>query len=503
MGSQIQSPPAAFGRSVGLTFLIDTNILIAIEDHSRGGHLNGVEANNFASLAAKHGFLIAVADGSRKDFLRAAVPVRDSRLVQLARYHLLASVAPTEDQRLRAGVPTSASPNDQCDLEILCALDNHAAHYLVTEDVKLRQRAAAAGLADRALSLAEALLLLRALSGEPTRLPSVDTVAAYQVPVSAPILDSIRPDYLGFDEWWAKVQEERREVLIVGACESPDAICVLKVEAGAPSNVGAPTSLKLCTFKVAEHAPGKKLGELLLKAAVEAARRRGVDAIFFTVLPTKTDMLAFAEKFGFLKVQGAATGVAGELVLEKVLIPHGAVMPPLEHAIAYGPGEARAERAHIVPILPRYADELFPEASAYVGLGLSMPTRACGNAIRKAYLSNSPSRRVGRGDLLAFYRSAPERAVIATGVAEATLASTSVAELVQFVGTRSVYTVDEVAELASQGEVLAIRFRFDRVVSDPVGMMELGSIGVLKSPPQSIVQVVDGKVDTLCLRVLT
>src|SRR5690606_29618207 len=136
-----------------------------------------------------------------------------SRLTQLQRHHVLAPVTPSRAQRTRFAVPDTAGANDQCDLEILCALDNHAADFLVSEDRRLRRRAARAGLADRVLSLADGLAYLRALEGRPQLLPSVDKVSGYQIPRDAEILDSVAADYPGFDAWWAKVQAEGRDVL--------------------------------------------------------------------------------------------------------------------------------------------------------------------------------------------------------------------------------------------------------------------------------------------------
>lgn len=324
------------------------------------------------------------------------------------------------------------------------------------------------------------------------------------MPITAPILDSLRADYPGFDHWWQKVQSERRDVYVAGDTNSPDALCVMKVEDEPPSNV--PTTiaaLKLCTFKVADSAPGQRLGELMLKAAVDEARARGLDAIFVTVMPGKVDMLDFLARFGFTAVQGATTDIPGELVLEKRLTPHGNTLDALAHAIAYGPGAVKSDRAHIVPIKPRYVVELLPETQANIGLGFDLPTRACGNAIRKAYLSNSPSRKVRPGDLLAFYMSGSERSIVAVGVAEDTTVSRDVNELLAFVGTRTVYTPDEIAAMTTQGEVLAVLFRFDRVVSEPVSIVELRSLGVLNAAPQSFVQVAAGKVGTLCRRLLT
>lgn len=492
------------GRAGGRRFLIDTNILIALEDHIASQNANGAAASRFAASAAGLGFTLVVAQGSKKDFLRAPAAQRETRLRQLTRYHVLGDLKPSANQRARFRVDVTASANDQCDLEIVCALDNQAAEYLVTEDRRLRRRASSGGLADRVLSLADALAYLEALEGKALAVPHVQRVSAYQISGDLEILDSLRDSYHGFDAWWRKAQAESRDVLLVGTVDDPDALCVLKVETGPPSNVaGTAESLKLCTFKVADRAPGNKYGELLLKAAVDEARGRGLSSMFVTVMPDKTDMVAFLERFGFVRVEDAVTGVPDEIVLEKRLLPVGQALRPLDHAITYGPGSAVAEKAYIVPIQPRYVVELLPEAQESIGLGVTVSSRACGNAIRKAYLCNTRSRSVGPGDLLCFYMSRTERAVVATGVVEQTLVSRDPRELIDFVGVRTVYTEDEVSELTRAGEVLAVLFRFDRVVTPPMTFTELVSEGVLKAAPRSFTEVSPQKVGQLCQRLLT
>lgn len=154
-----------FAAGAARAIVVDTNILIAIEDHATAGHANGAAASRLSALAARNGMTLSIAQGTKSDFLRAEPEVKSKRLKQLDRYHLLGAVVPTSNQRVRFKVPEDSSANDQCDLEILCAIDNNAAELLVSEDKRLRKRAISGGLGERVLSLADAVAYLEALGG--------------------------------------------------------------------------------------------------------------------------------------------------------------------------------------------------------------------------------------------------------------------------------------------------------------------------------------------------
>ena len=147
----------------------------------------------------------------------------------------------------------------------------------------------------------------------------------------------------------------------------------------------------------------------------------------------------------------------------------------------------RGVPAYVVPIQPQYQSMLFPDASE--GQLALMPGRyAYGNAIRKAYLCNSPIRRLRPGDNLLFYRSGSRRGIFCLGVAEGTLVSSDADEIARFVGKRTVYSYAEIRRMCTK-PVLAILFRQARMIESTVGAAELVGNGVLTSAPQSIVAV--------------
>lgn len=480
----------------GTSILIDSNVFIAAESHDTpDGHVHGTDAATLLRLAAQLGFPVMVSHGTVTDFLQASPEVRTQRQRQLEKYHVLAAVPTPPGLQAAAGFPTALGPNDRADLEVLATLASGAAEWLVTIDGRFRKRATRAGYGDRVFSLTEALDTLNPLIAAPTHLPAVTVVKGYQVQLQAPIFDSLRGGYPdtptspGFNTWWqTKVAREHRDVVVLGDPRDPEGIAVLKAENDQPHGLPDRT-LKICTFKVSDDFQGTKRGELLLKAVVDYARRNGHEHLYVEVFPAQEELCGWLPEFGFHTVAGATTD-RGELVLHKRLHPDPAAPPltPLAHHVAYGPGDALVTRAHVVPIRAGWHHKLLPEADPQGDLFAG--TDACANAIRKAYLCHANTKLVTPGDVLLFYRTGTgASSVTAVGVVEQTLRSDQPAEIIRFVGSRTVYSQAEIRTWCAEGPVLAIRFRLDRVVAPPWPANTVRSNKVMNGTAQTIVRV--------------
>jgi hypothetical protein len=277
------------------------------------------------------------------------------------------------------------------------------------------------------------------------------------------------------------------------------ALALLKPEADCGYDLAQPV-VKICTFKVSADHPDVKFGELLLKAILMDAAESPTATLYVEVLPSHPEVVGFLENFGFFDT-GHRNG-RGEHVLAKSLRPAGgdvdAKLSDLDFHILYGPPALRcAQQIFVVPIEPRWHDQLFPEqAPEHRSEQLELfatgtpATQPWGNALRKAYLCNSPSKQIRPGDVLLFYRSADRQSVSAVGIVEESLRSTNPEEIVRFVGRRTVYSPQEIGHMArSVRGVLAVRFRQDRFQEPPWTMEHLRAAGVLRGWPQSITRL--------------
>lgn len=480
-----------------VTILIDSNIFIAIAAHGADGHEWGQAASEMLSLAAQLNYRVLLSAGTRTDLLKSG-ELRAQREAQLAKFHALNRVPLNRPAGVTAGFPIAISGNDEVDLEVLSTFLTGAASWLISNDGTLRKRAKRVTDPDTVYSLDEALDALNRLIARPTVLPAVSTVPAYTLSLDAPIFTGLKEGYPptgedpGFVRWWrTKVAADHRLAIILGEPGNPEGLAVLKPE-DYPDHGLTGRVLKVCTFKASDETPGSKRGELLLKAVIDHARRNDRDVLFVEMFPALESMRGWLEDFGFESVAGAATA-RGELVYAKHLAPgpDAPALAPLPYNIAYGPGAVMVDNAFLVPIQSKWHHRLLPEADP--ALDLWPMFDACGNAIRKAYLCRAPTRQLRPGDLLAFLETGTgsPATVTCVGVVEGTLVSEDPARIVGYVGARTVYTAAEIAAQCAKGEVLAIRFRLDRVLREPWAADTLRSNGVMTGTPQSITRVLE------------
>lgn len=471
-----------------LAILVDTNVFVAAEQHTEDDHPYGREAAELLRAAAALGFRVCLSEATVRDVASAPGELGKRRRRALEKYDVL-QPAHVPDA-VRAAFGDLGRQQHRNDLQVVATVASGVAQFLVSNDAQLRSRARRAGL-DNVLSLDEALAYLHTLQRPRLVLPpAAERVEPHQVNIDAALFDTLKADY-PFTTWWrTKVVPERRDVLVVGSPAEPDALAVLKVEDDAPVGLAGPV-LKICTFKVSEGAQGLRRGELLLKSVVELARERHLSVVYLEVFPHREELVEWLPRFGFTPV---GRKDSGELVLAKRLEPASeGELPPLEHAVAYGPGSIRVERAHLVPIQDRWHFRLLPEATEQGDLLAG--SEACGNAILKAYVSHAPTRKLRPGDGLLFLRTGVGPAhVTAIGVVETTAVTQDVTQLLAVVGTRTVYTVDELAAYCEAGPTLAVLFRMDRRLAPAWPIKELSGQAGVRRVPQSIAELSPGGV---------
>lgn len=487
-----------WGRhSVPVLFLIDSNIAIASDPLSHHLEPGAEHALQFLRLVSTHHHDLRTHPASRTDFNRIQDPAkRRARLALFERYEPLTNPpAVSTAQHQALGIPPPGS-NDDVDQALLAAVVGNAVEYLVTDDQGLHRKARRMSVDDRVLTVTDAVALLRVLHADlPITPPAVRRVKTHELNINDPIFDGLKEDYSDFVGWFERAARSQRDALLVDGDGEHAAFAILKREPTGEFGLPGP-QLKVCTFKVAEGYSGQKYGELLLKAIFEQAHVEGDVGLYVTVFDKQEALIALLVDFGFGALPGIRTSI-GELVLAK---PHGGAPEPglsaLERHIRHGPPRLTWDDTtpFVVPIEPRWHRMLFPDAEpaddALFPATLGLSVQPFGNALRKAYLCNAPTRLLQPGDPLLFYRSSDEKAVYVVGVCERTVVSRDPAEIAAVVGRRTVYSLDEIDALARNGEVLVVLFRQDRVLrADPITLEELRSARAVAAWPQSISRI--------------
>jgi hypothetical protein len=495
-----------------MTFLIDSNVVIAAEPFAGDLEVLQPDVSAFMRTAAQHGHKVFVHPATLDDLKETSdIAHRNQNIAAFGKYPVLDEVELT--RRVLEVFPDPCSPNDLRDARILGALDAGAVHFLVTNDRKLRKRAIRLGHENKVLGPREAAEQLAAWHpAAPPPPPMVEEVKTYNLDTTQPIFDSLRTAYGAyFDDWMTdKVKKEstvRRAWVVRGPRGEYEALAIVKMRDEHPTIPGK-EAIKLATFKVGDTAPGRRLGELLLKTVLRWAYEEPgrPSEMFVEVDRSQGRLQDFLSDFGFSMVT-TKTGKPDEQVWLKVLDPPaGSALHGLEHHIAYGPPSLRAgQPIYVIPIIPKWYEDLFPDAEIHGWLSGAMPLtgtdpepKAHGNAIRKAYLCRSQTRHIPPGSTLLFYRSQGgvkgDSAVLAVGVAEKSHRSADPLETIELSFKRTVYSEADVAGLHKDGKsVLTILFRHDRFIDTPWPLALLQAHSVLLGPPQSVTRVSNQK----------
>jgi GNAT superfamily N-acetyltransferase len=502
-GGTVPSPPS-------LTFLLDTNEIIPAEPF---GSAAEEPVARLISLCIEHGHRVVVHPANVADLSRVKdTAERAQKLAALRKYPMLAESPVSSDLESRAGASIPGS-NDDRDLRLLAAVDSGAATYLVTEDRRLRKRAARAGIGSSLASVDEALDLLGRLHpADAVPPPIVDLIETYKVDFRQVLFDSLRDDYPEFDEWFrtkvAKDARGRRCWAVVDRDGKYDAIAIVKIADEHPDNPRR-TATKISTFKVAPHRAGEKVGELFLRAILEWAHGQpAVDTLFVEVKPEpdKEPLRRFLEQFGFEK-SAVEAKVNGDITYVKSLVaPATTRLSPFDFHVRYGPPALLGSaRLFVIPVKPHWYLGLFPDSPTFGAFGaltlsgVAAPPTPFGNAIRKAYLCHSPTKTIPPGSTLLFYRSAEANgkgkakgggAIQAVGVAERSIRTANSERILSFVGRRTVYSAEDVGAMCEGSKaVLATLFRHDHYLDTPWTLHELITISVLNGAPQSVTEV--------------
>jgi GNAT superfamily N-acetyltransferase len=475
-----------------MKLLLDTNVLIPLEPVAPELHANTAAAAELFRLAHQSRAEMSVHPALSFDIERDRDVIRrDVRKQLVQKYPHLPD--PPSDAAIGPIVGFAAhGSNDWVDNQLLAALHADAVDYLITEDRELFRKARLLQLEDRVFAIASAAAYLKTLfDRSPIPPPAVTEMKAHGLNSEDPIFNSFRRDYGNdFDPWLRKCKLEHRITFVINGKTQYAALAIVNEERDETERHGRRT-LKICSFKVADEYRGFRFGELLLKTIFSYAEENNYGAIFVTVFKKYPDLIALFADFGFtISLLRTPLDELKLVKLTKHSVPDGTPGDALEYNVRYGPAAVRVKGVaiYIVPIQPRYSDLLFPETAPQRTLFTG--TFPFGNGIRKAYLCNSITRSIRRGDILCFYRSQSGQAVIASAVVEQTLVSKDAEKIARIVGKRTVYSFGEIEALSRNSIVLAILFRQSRILHMDVG--SLIAHHVMKRAPQSIMRVREG-----------
>lgn len=487
------------------SYLIDTNILIGLEDYHK------VEAAyaRFLNLASFHKIDIFVHEAARDDIAcDKDATRREISLSKIKKYRVLRSRRGLTEDALAAEFGQLRKRNDVVDAKLLHALSIGAADFLVTQDRGLHDRAQrhSPELARRVLFVGDAADLLTQ-TYEPKEVPirHVAEIEAHEIDHQSTFFDSLRDGYPEFNDWWReKCVKQHRRCWVVYDGDELAGLIVRKDESADDTDAvtRAQKILKVCTFKVSPYKRGVKLGELLLKQVLWYAQTNDYDLAYLTAYEDQVALMNLLEFYGFRNAGGNPNG---EFIYERPF--SSKKLTRIVDTTAFDLARIHYPRFLFddqirgfgIPIKESYHDKLYPDlwnpqqADLFAGMsGAGKPARP-GNTIRKVYLCRAKSRLGDPGSILFFYKGAskesPSQAMTALGILESVTLAHSTRELMQLAGGRSVYSEEQLAKWKATTEkpVKVINYLLVAYIDPPIRLDELQKMGVVSTHPQQSV----------------
>lgn len=477
-----------------MNLLFDTNVFIPLEPGTLADEEPGSDAaRHLFQLAVQTGTQIYLHPAQRKDIEQdKQIDRRKLRLSLFEKYLSLPKPpAVTEPFLASIGNPEPES-NHWIDANLIAALHRDAVSILVTEDKGIHSRCGKLNLGDRCRTVAQTIEILRdELPIESGGLPAVRSLLAHELNEQDPIFDSFREDYPDFDTWLSKCKQEHRQCWVVELAGRTDyaGVCIVNRQDRAWEDASDPT-LKICTFKIANDVLGMKLGDLLLHAVFEFSKVNSFQTLFIETYRKQTRLIYLLEIYGF-GFHKEKTDKSGEIEFRKKMKPTGedTKLTPLDFHRMYGPYQVSLEhsRLFVIPIEPRFHRMLFPNLEAQGDLFAGQ--ESYGNTLRKAYLCNASTNQVRQGDAVLFYRSQKRQGITAIGIVEDVIKTSDAVELGKFARRRTVYPDSDIEKMTEGRKALGLIFRYAPILQDRIPLQTLTDAGLLKSHPQSIVQL--------------
>lgn len=475
-----------------MRILIDTNILIHLEDHK-------VISDTFAKF-------YQLAHSNKCDLYYHPACLQDirkdndtdRRSITLSKFNKYTQMpdpaAPTAEFTELVG---EKKDNDQIDNAQLFQVYKGYIDYFVTEDQGLHRKAEKTDLRGKVMPVADALNLLQ----EKYTLiipqhPLIQECSTREIEseLSDNFFNSLREGYNGFDTWFIeKCAKQNRHCYMLRVDNKISAILIFHLEKSTDHHLPGINNdaMKMCTLKVAETVFGYRLGELFLNKMFDMCTRSKINHLYLTVFPHHTHLIALLEKYGFVKNEFENKDGVKELRMIKSLIKDDYKSTP--QAIKAHPfySDGADINKFVVPIEPKFYNTLFKDGGFRQKNLFDDTAEALneiqGNTISKAYLCKSKRKNMKPGDLLFFYGSKTIKSIEPVGVLDEVIYTKDIDEIKRLVKRKTVYSDADLEQMAgAKTAVTVLIFRLIYYLEKPVKTQIIKTLESYKNNFQAI-----------------
>lgn len=448
-----------------MNILLDTNILIPLEDTSK---LLDPNLSSIKQLCSKYNYNIFIHPLQIEDLNRDKNEERKKIVLSRVKQYQIIENPPewnvSENPELTW---KQKNDNDRIDNNLLFSLYRNAVSILVTEDEEIHKKAKSANIQEKVYRKEQFLAFLLKQEIKPKEISvGVENLFLYQLDIKNSFFDSLRNVYQGFDEWYQRGCEEHRKCWCIRDGKTILALCIYKEENDcAITDNGKPLEgkiLKLCTLKVSPDYRGRKCGERLLYIAFKYAAENNYDWIYLhTRGNEQQSLIGLCKDYGFY-IYGKYSN--DDVLLKPMKPDKEDNISSLEYVIKFYPYYKNDEtvRKFIVPIQPDFHNDLFPDISDIAeGLFRSDYTMYStpSNTIKKAYICHSQCKQLKAGDILLFYRTKDRKSIQCIGIVEQVFFSQELSEVLSLVSKRTVYSEEELKQILKKKSLIVL-FRY-------------------------------------------
>mgnify|MGYP004471472067 CR=1 FL=1 len=225
-----------------------------------------------------------------------------------------------------------------------------------------------------------------------------------EIDLKDPFFQSLREDYLEFDEWFKRKGNQKAFVQYEN--NRITGFLYLKTEENVVGDViphiYANKILKVGTFKIDAH--GTKMGEQFIKVIIDCAMTENVDMCYVTIYEKHQSLIALVQQFGFELYGTKGEGVYEEKVYVKQMKKiTGNINKDFPFVDCGG------RKKYLLGIYPRYHSIMFPDSILTTENRNIITDVSYTNSIHKIYVCTMDGvEKLKHGDIVVLYRTAEE-----------------------------------------------------------------------------------------------
>ncbi|MFN8439088.1 MAG: hypothetical protein U0V72_15875 [Cytophagales bacterium] len=480
-----------------MKLLIDTNILIQLEDNK----IIEKEFSKFYNLAISNDCKILYhPEAIPEDIERDKNTERKNVILsKLKKYQKLENFAkPTEEFLENV---KNHKINDKIDNKQLFQLYKGYVDYFVTQDNGIRSKSIKFEIADKVLTIKNALELLEKqfiieIPQHPIlREHSIRNIEKY---FNSEFFNSLRADYEAdkFNSWLNKCLKEDRKCYSLIVDDKLQALIIYNFEKVEDHKIEGifKEVLKICTLKVSYDAFGIKLGELFLNKMFAYCINHKLEYLYLTVYEKQAQLITLLDKFGFKKQEFTNSQGLSEIRMIKCL--DKTKIDSSENLMAIHPFyyDGKSINKFVIPIRPEYYGSLFKDGKLRPPTLFDSATDSVneiqGNTIVKTYISNTRVKNFKQGDLLFFYSSKTNKVIEPIGILESATKVNNFEDLWNIVKKKTVFSQHQLNKmLQEKGWLHVITFRLITYMDKKIRLQKINEIDSFRNKLQTVTKL--------------